>query len=105
MLSRPLVEPPVFAWPAELMTVRQIADTVLLTPKTVRQHIRAGRLRAVRFGERAGYRVTAVDAQAWVADHVVAVRAERSSVDQLVRLSRLGGAPRAAKPPSAGGGG
>ena len=93
------VDVPQFAWPAELMTVRQVADTVLLTPKTVRQHIREGSLRAVRFGERSGYRVTAADAQAWVAAHVV-VQAQRASVDQLIRRSRLAGAPRAAVPPA-----
>jgi len=58
-MSESSVGVPAFAWPAEMMTVRQVADTVLLTPKTVRQHIRAGRLRAVRFGERSGSPPTA----------------------------------------------
>jgi hypothetical protein len=75
------------------MTAHQVADTVLLTPKTVRQHIRLGRLRAVRFGERGGDRVRREDAQAWVSAHVVA---EELGVDQLVarrRRSVLAGAP------------
>ncbi len=36
------------------MNVSQVAATVLLTPKTVRQHIRGGRLRAVRLHARGG---------------------------------------------------
>ena len=46
--SLPRAELPPYSWPADLMTARQVAETVLLTPKTVRQHIRLGRLRAVR---------------------------------------------------------
>lgn len=101
-VPRPTLDLPAYAWPAELMTARQVADTVLLTPKTVRQHIRAGNLRAVRFGPRGGYRITRADAQAWVADHVVRVQVERGGVDELIRRSRLAGAPRAAAPPRPG---
>ncbi len=60
-------ELPEYSWPADLMTVSQVAATVLLTPKTVRQHIRGGQLRAVRLHARGGYRVRREDAQAWVA--------------------------------------
>ena len=76
---------------------------MLLTPKTVRQHIRLGRLRAVRFGERGGYRIRREDAQAWVAAHVVRER-RNDSVDRMVDRRRfpLAGAPRAAVPRRSG---
>ncbi|CAA9475352.1 MAG: hypothetical protein AVDCRST_MAG13-772 [uncultured Solirubrobacteraceae bacterium] len=32
----PAAELPEYSWPADLMTVSQVATTVLLTPKTVR---------------------------------------------------------------------
>jgi excisionase family DNA binding protein len=96
-------ELPIYAWPAELMTVRQVADTVLLTPKSVRRHIRAGRLRAVQFTEGAGYRVHRADAQTWVAALVVG-RPAREGVDRTIgrRRSGLAGAPKAAMPPRGG---
>ena len=84
-------------WPADLMTATQVAQTVQLTAKTVRTHIRRGQLRAVRFGTRGGYRIRAEDAQAWVAQHLV-VAAESESIDALVarrRRSALAGAPPA----------
>jgi excisionase family DNA binding protein len=91
---------PTYTWPAELMTVRQVADTVLPRPKTVRQHIRGGRLRAVRFGQGSGYRIHRTDAQSWV-EALVVGRDEREGVDRVVgrRRSGLAGAPKAARPP------
>ncbi len=100
-------ELPEYSWPADLMTVSQVAATVLLTPKTVRQHIRGGQLHAVRLHARGGYRVRREDAQAWVAAHVVGVEREGRSVDQLVAARRrrglLAGAPKAARPPAGAG--
>jgi excisionase family DNA binding protein len=84
-------------------TTTAAADTVRLTTKTVRQHIRAGRLRAVQFGQGSGYRVHRTDAQSWV-EALVVGRDEREGVDRVVgrRRSRLAGAPKAARPPGPG---
>jgi excisionase family DNA binding protein len=88
-------------WPAEVMSPQQVADTVALTAKTVRRHIRHGRLRAVRFGATGGYRIHRDDAQRWVAEHVVGALAPVLSVDQRVARARgpLARAPKAAVPP------
>jgi excisionase family DNA binding protein len=96
-------ELPAFDWPSDVMTVAEVSAAVRLTPKTVRQHIRAGRLRSVRFGSR--YRVHRADAQAWVETHIVK-HDERLSIDQVIarRRSTLAGAPRAARPATSGSG-
>jgi excisionase family DNA binding protein len=103
--ASPTAELPEYSWPADLMTVSQVAAMVLLTPKTVRQHIRGGHLRAVRRHARGGYRVRREDAQAWAAAHVVRAERKGKSIDQLVAARRrrglLAGAPRAARPPEA----
>lgn len=55
--------------PAKLggqLTVRQVAQRCQVHPRTVQRAIRAGRLRAVRIGERGAYRIPAKAADVWL---------------------------------------
>jgi excisionase family DNA binding protein len=90
-------ELPEFPWPTETMTVAEVAATIGRTPKTVRQHIRSGQLRAVQFEEGGPYSVHRDDAQAWVAAFVVG-REAREGLDRKVsrRRSALAGTPHPA---------
>ena len=83
-MRRQTIQPPEFAWPADLMTARQVADTVLLTPKTVRQHIRRGHLRAIQL-DTGPYRVRAVDAQRWVDEQLVTPDDGALALDRYLR--------------------
>ncbi|WCB96525.1 hypothetical protein DSM104299_05284 [Baekduia alba] len=89
------MELPEFPWPKETMTVAEVAATIGRTPKTVRQHIRAKRLRAVQFDAGGPYSVHRDDAQAWVASFVVGQQV-REGLDRMVNRRRAGlaGAPR-----------
>ncbi len=83
-MATPLIEDaPQFAWPAEIMTCAEVAQVVRMTPKTVRLHIRRGRLRAVRF-DGGPYRVRAEDAQRWVAAQLVRPDEGALAVDRLI---------------------
>ena len=72
-----------FAWPDDVMTVAQVAAVVRVTPKTVRVHIRRGRLRAVQF-DGGPYRVRAEDAQRWIEAQLVAPDAGALAVDRYI---------------------
>jgi excisionase family DNA binding protein len=72
---------PQFAWPAEVMTCTEVAKTVRMTPKTVRLHIRRGRLRAVQF-DGGPYRVRREDAQRWIEAQLVEPDAGALAVDR-----------------------
>ena len=74
---------PLFPWPDDVMTVAQVAAAVRMTPKTVRLHIRRGRLRAVRF-EGGPYRVRRDDAQRWIDAQLVAPDAGALAVDRHI---------------------
>jgi excisionase family DNA binding protein len=88
-------ELPEFPWPKETMTVAEVAATIGRTPKTVRQHIQAKRLRAVQFEAGGPYSIHRNDAQAWVASFVVGQQA-REGLDRMVNRRRAGlaGTPR-----------
>jgi excisionase family DNA binding protein len=77
---------PQFPWPEDVMTVAQVAATVRMTPKTVRVHIRRGRLRAVQF-DVGPYRVRAEDAQRWIEAQLVAPDAGALAVDRHIARS------------------
>ena len=74
---------PQFPWPDEVMTVAQVAAVVKMTPKTVRLHIRRGRLRAVQF-EDGPYRVRRDDAQRWIEAQLVVPDAGALAVDRHI---------------------
>lgn len=76
------------AWPAEVMTAAEVAAVLRITPKTVREHIRRGRLRAMRIDGAGPYRVRAVDAQEWADGLLVAPDAGALAVDRYVTSSR-----------------
>ena len=78
---------PQFAWPAEVMTCAEVAEVVRMTPKTVRLHIRRGRLRAVQF-DGGPYRVRRDDAQRWIEAQLVAPDAGALAVDRLIARSQ-----------------
>jgi excisionase family DNA binding protein len=61
----PADDPPLLDWPSALMTATEVAAVLRITPKTVREHIRRGKLRALRIDGTGPYRVRDVDAQAW----------------------------------------
>jgi excisionase family DNA binding protein len=83
-VSLPLAsEPAEFPWPEEIMTVAQVAAVVKMTPKTVRLHIRRGRLRAVQF-EDGPYRVRREDAQSWIEAQLVVPDAGALAVDRHI---------------------
>ncbi|QEC50454.1 helix-turn-helix domain-containing protein [Baekduia soli] len=84
-------------WPAPLMTATEVAAVLRITAKTVRQHIRRGKLRAIQLdGGRGSYRVSAEDAQAWAEAQLVQPDAGALAVDRLVadgrrrRIGRVG---------------
>ncbi len=79
-------------WPQETMTVAQVAATIDRHPKTVRDHIKAGRLRAMQFEAGGPYSVHRDDAQAWVTAFVAGAR---EGLDRQVNRRRggLAGAP------------
>ena len=78
---------PQFPWPEPIMTAAQVAQTVRMTPKTVRLHIRRGRLRAVQF-DGGPYRVRAEDAQRWIEEQLVAPDAGALAVDRHIARSQ-----------------
>lgn len=84
------------SWPAEVMNVAQVALTVHLHPKTVRQEIRRGLLPARNMSttKRPEYRIEAHDAQRWWDERLVRP-GRNDGVDALVtsgqaRLMRRG---------------
>lgn len=83
-MSLPLAsEPAEFPWLDEVMTVAQVAAVVKMTPKTVRLHIRRGRLRAVQF-EDGPYRVRREDAQRWIEAQLVVPDGGAHAVDRHI---------------------
>ncbi|HEX8082680.1 MAG TPA: helix-turn-helix domain-containing protein [Solirubrobacteraceae bacterium] len=84
-MDNPLTEPPSqLDWPAPLMTAAEVAAVLRITPKTVRQHIRRGSLRALRIDGTGPYRVRAEDAQRWAERRVTDV-AGTHAVDRYAR--------------------
>ena len=77
-----------FDWPAPVMTVAEVAAVVRLTPKTVRQHIRRGLLRAIQFDGAGPYRVRAEDAQRWADRQLVEPDDGALAVDRYVRRAQ-----------------
>lgn len=86
--SLPADDPPLLDWPAPLMTASEVATVLRVTPKTVREHIRRGRLRALRIDGTGPYRVRDVDAQAWAEAQLVAPDAGALAVDRYVTSGR-----------------
>ncbi len=78
-------EPLELDWPAPVMTVTEVAAVVRVTPKTVRQHIRRGLLRAMQLDESGPYRVRAQDAQRWAESQLVQPDAGALAVDRYLR--------------------
>jgi excisionase family DNA binding protein len=78
-------EPIEFAWPAPVMTVAEVAAVVRVTPKTVRQHIRRGLLRALQLDGTGPYRVRAEDAQRWAERQLVQPDGGALTVDRYLR--------------------
>ena len=78
-------EPVEFDWPAPVMTVAEVAAVVRVTPKTVRQHIRRGLLRALQLDGTGPYRVRAQDAQRWAEQQLVRPDAGALAVDRYLR--------------------
>ena len=84
-MDNPLAHPlPQLDWPAPLMTAAEVAVVLRITPKTVRQHIRRGSLRALRVGGTGPYRVSAEDAQRW-AERQAADVGGTQAVDRYAR--------------------
>jgi excisionase family DNA binding protein len=77
-------EPVAFDWPAPVMTVAEVAAVVRVTPKTVRQHIRRGLLRALQL-DGGPYRVRADDAQRWAEAQLVKPDSGALAVDRYLR--------------------
>ncbi len=77
--------PPQLAWPAPLMTAAEVAAVLRITPKTVRQHIRRGSLRALRIDGTGPYRVRAEDAQRWAERQLVDTSGGTQAVDRYAR--------------------
>lgn len=84
----PAPDPPLLAWPAPLMTASEVAAVLRVTPKTVREHIRRGRLRALRIDGTGPYRVRDVDAQAWAEAQLVPPDIGALAVDRYVTSGR-----------------
>ena len=78
---------PHFPWPDDVMTVAQVAAAVRMTPKTIRVHIRRGRLRAVQF-EGGPYRVRRDDAQRWIEAQLVEPGAGALAVDRHIARTK-----------------
>ena len=62
-----------------LLTPAEVAARCRLSTKTVLRAIHSGRLRACRLGARGGYRVRAVDVEAWLEASVVQPSATSSA--------------------------
>ena len=84
----PEQDPPLLDWPAPLMTASEVAAVLRVTPKTVREHIRRGRLRALRIDGTGPYRVRDVDAQAWAQAQLVDPDVGALAVDRYVTSGR-----------------
>jgi excisionase family DNA binding protein len=54
-----------------LLTPADVAERCQVSQKTILRAIRAGRLRAYRFGARGAYRLRAADVEAWLAESAV----------------------------------
>ena len=50
-----------------LLTVEEVAERLNLHVESVRRYIRAKELKAIKFGNRGGYRITEEDLQAFIA--------------------------------------
>lgn len=85
-MDNPLTEsPPQLDWPAPLMTAAEVAAVLRVTPKTVRQHIRRGSLRALRIDGTGPYRVRAEDAQRWAERQTAEPAGGTQAVDRYAR--------------------
>ena len=85
-MDNPLAEPPPqLDWPAPLMTAAEVAAVLRITPKTVRQHIRRGSLRALRIDGTGPYRVRAEDAQLWAERTAADANGGTIAVDRYAR--------------------
>ena len=82
------LDAPRLEWPSALMTAAEVAAVLRITPKTVRQHIRRGRLRAIRIDGSGPYRVRAADAQAWAESQLVEPDGGGLAVDRWVTSGR-----------------
>lgn len=78
-------EPMPLDWPAPVMTVAEVAAVVRVTPKTVRQHIRRGLLRALQLDGAGPYRVRAQDAQRWAEQQLAQPDGGALAVDRYAR--------------------
>jgi excisionase family DNA binding protein len=78
-------EQPRLDWPAPLMTAAEVAAVLRITPKTVRQHIRRGSLRALRIDGTGSYRIRAEDAQEWVERQAAEPEGGTHAVDRYAR--------------------
>lgn len=92
----PVDDPPLLEWPSPLMTAAEVAAVLRITPKTVREHIRRGRLRALRIDGTGPYRVRDVDAQAWAQAQLVEPDLGALAVDRFVTSGRRRRAGRVA---------
>ena len=84
----PIADSEPLAWPADVMTAAEVAAVLRITAKTVREHIRRGRLRAMRIDANGPYRVRAVDAQEWADALLVAPDAGALAVDRYLATGR-----------------
>lgn len=89
MDKQPLsMEAPKLEWPSPLMTAAEVAAVLRITPKTVREHIRRGRLRALRIDGTGPYRVPAGAAQEWAERQLVEPDLGALAVDRYVTSGR-----------------
>ncbi len=51
---------------AGLLTVEDVAKRLRMGPETVRRYLRSGELKGIRFGYKAGWRVTEEDLAAFI---------------------------------------
>jgi excisionase family DNA binding protein len=77
-------EPIELDWPAPLMTAAEVAAVLRVTPKSVREHIRRGNLRALRLNGTGSYRVRARDAQAWAQSQLARPDQSALAVDRYI---------------------
>ncbi len=62
-----------------LLSVAQVAEMTGLCHRTVRLHIEAGKLRAIRFGRRC-IRVREADLEAWIQSHTTTTETNMEAI-------------------------
>ena len=67
----------------ELLSVAEVCDRLGVSERTVRDWIRSGELAAIRFGGQTGWRIAAVDFEAFLAKRRLAGELAREAAQEL----------------------